>query len=445
MMKKNGLYMVLFVLLMAFLFMPMVQQYARPFALRELDGAALKTEKPQLTLDSYGNMSYQTQLEKYVAENFGFREWVIRLYNQYLWQYRKTYAADVVIGKDKWLYGIMGVQNHYRQLAYEFADSNEAMVQQFDKEVKRLKKVQDLFEQRGIRFFVMICPSKDIIYPQYLPEHGKWSMSDGVDAMDYYVDAFAENGIHCLDLCTWFNQIKDTVDYPIFPKSGLHWSDIASVHAGDTLIRYLEQLTGQNMPNIQIGAPFVAKTEYPDNDLEKSMNLIWDIKPNTNLYAHSAIVPDSTARRLSLLTIGDSFFWNFVYTLPMNKVFKSYHHWYYFNSIYFDPNHTSVSQVNLLDEFSNTDVVMLCYNAAKLYDLNCGFLSRALVEMTLDSKALDDIIEAIEIQMKENEQWYEDLKQKAVKWGIDLDQVMHDDALFLINQNPEKYIDQNLK
>ena len=440
-MKKIDLYSMLFALLAVFLFLPMIQQFAHPFELRELDGAAVKAEKPKLTFESYKDMSYQSQLEKYASEQFGFRPWVIRIYNQYLWNFRKTYAADVVIGKNKWLYGVMAVQNHYRQLAYEFADSNEAMEQKLEQEADRLKKVQDLFDQRGIKCFVMICPSKDVIYPEYLPDHGKWVMKDGLVARDYYQKAFAERGINCLDLCTWFEQIKDSVDYPIFPQTGLHWSDIASVHAADTLIRYLENLTGKNLLNIQIGPAFMAETMYPDNDLEKSMNLLWKIKPTQNKYAHTDIIPDSTAQQLRLLTIGDSFFWNFGYVVPMDKIFKSYHHWYYFNSVFYDPNHTNVSQLNLMDEFLNTDAVMLCYNAAKLYDINCSFLSQALVELSLDdSEGLEVLIDNLKQQMRTNETWYESLLQKAAEREQTIDEVMREDALFLIHQDPEKYL-----
>lgn len=440
-MKKKGLYMVLCALLMVLLLAPMVQQQAHPFKLKKLNGAIVKVEKPELTLEAYRDVSYQSKLESYIGANFGFHEWVIRLYNQYLWLFRKTYAADVVVGKDKWLYGVTSVKNHYRQASYEFADTNEEMEQMLGKDVERLKKVQDLLEQRGIKCFFLVCPSKDILYPEYLPEYGEWVMGDGLVALDYCLKAFDEQGVNYLDLCTWFAQIKDSVDYPIFPRTGLHWSDAASVYAADTLIRYMEQLTGKNLPNLQIGPLFESETWYPDNDLERSMNLMWPIQPNTNLYTSASVIPDSTAQPLSLLTIGDSFYWNFGFTLPMDKLFKTHHHWYYFSSVHFDPEHTSVDQINLLDEFSHTDVVMLCYNASKLYGFNHGFLSRAQVELSLDDpESLNRIIDVIKQRMENNKEWYESIKLKAVQRGKTLDEVMREDALYLISKNPEDYL-----
>ena len=117
--------------------------------------------------------------------------------------FRKTYAADVVVGKDRWLYSKTSVLDHYRQRPYEFETSNEALKLKFEKDLKRLKTVQELLARRGTQLFVLICPAKDMVYPEHLPEGDKYVMNDGLRAIDYYPQAFAENGIHYLDVCTW--------------------------------------------------------------------------------------------------------------------------------------------------------------------------------------------------------------------------------------------------
>ena len=68
-------------------------------------------------------------MEKYISENFGFREAVIRLYNQYVWSlFDKTYCDNVVIGKDKWLFNEKSVKDHYESLTYEYAKSEEELI-----------------------------------------------------------------------------------------------------------------------------------------------------------------------------------------------------------------------------------------------------------------------------------------------------------------------------
>lgn len=443
-MKRNqGFHIVLCVVLTVLLFLPLVQQEFHPFPVKKLNGAAVKAEKPKLDLNTYRDMSYQTQLEDYVADRFGFRESVIRLYNQYLWMFRKTYAADVVVGKDRWLYSKTSVLDHYRQRPYEFETSNEALKLKFEKELKRLKTVQELLARRGTQLFVLICPAKDMVYPEHLPEGDKFVMGDGLRAIDYYPQAFAENGIHCLDVCTWFQQIKDTVGYPLFPQRGMHWSNIACMHASDSIFRYMEQLTGKNMPDLKIGPLYHDATRNPDGDLEQNLNLAWGILPaEHNCYANVEVVRDSAAQQLNLITIGDSFFWNMCYALPMDSIFNRYVYWYYFNTVYFDPEHTNVSQVDLMEELDRADVVMISLSATQLYEINHGFLSQALLQLTLDdADRVSSILEGVEERMRSDSLWYVSLKEKAAKRGVTLDEAMRADALYIISQNPEQYLE----
>lgn len=441
-MKKNGLYITLCILLMVLLFLPLIQQEWHPFEMRRLHGDMVEVKMPKWSYEGYKEQTYQAQLEKYAAQHFGFHEWIIRFYNQYLWMYRKTYAYDVTIGKDKWLYPKKGVLDHYRQVSYEVAPDNEALKQKFDKDIERLKKVQDLLDKNDTKLFVLICPSKDIIYPEHLPTTSSFKMGDGIRAIDYLPQAFTENGINYIDMCDWFMQIKDTVSYPLFPMRGMHWSDIACVHAADSVIRYMEQLTGKNMPNLKIGPKYPGETVYPDGDLEQSMNLLWGITPPfQNYYAKVETDSDSTAQKLNLLTIGDSFFHNWNLALPLKDIFKAYPYYFYYSTVYFDPNHSKVSQVNLKEELDRADIVMLSYSATQLYDFNRGFLSQALVQLSAKNpKDIDNILRDIKQSMEVNETWYESLKEKAKNKGQTLEEVMDEDARYLFNQNPEKYV-----
>lgn len=444
-MKKNGFHIALFVILMVLVFLPVVQQVFHPFSTKKLDGAILKTQKPSLTLESYKDMSYQAQLEKFASENFGFHEGIIRLYNQYLWVFRKTYAFDVTIGKDKWLYPKKCVQDHYRQVSYEAENvyDDASLINKLDKDLDRLKRVQDLLEQRGTKLFLLICPAKDVIYPEYLPDTRDYVMGDALRAVEYVPQALADRGINYVDMCDWFLKIKDTVSYPLFPMRAMHWSDIACIHAADSVIRYMEQLTGKNMPNLKIGPMYPGPTVYPDGDLEQSMNLLWDIKPPfQNYYAKVETDADPTAQKLNLLTVGDSFFKNWNYTLPLKDIFNNYPYYFYYSTVYFDPNHDQVSQVNLLEELERADIVMLSYSATQLYEINRGFLSQALLQLSsTDPDQLDAILETIKQNMRNTPEWMEGLQQKADQQGKSLEVVMDEDARYIFNQEPEKYLD----
>ena len=92
---------VLFALLMLFLFASIIQKQTGLIRFRPLGGVIVATPKPQLSFETYRNNSYQQQLEKYASENFGLREPVIRIYNQYLWTtFNKTYCNFIMPGKN---------------------------------------------------------------------------------------------------------------------------------------------------------------------------------------------------------------------------------------------------------------------------------------------------------------------------------------------------------
>lgn len=442
MMKNNILHITLFSVVMVLLFMPLAQKEFNFFKIKKLSGVTTTTEKPSLTLDNYKINKYQTELEKYVSENFGFREPTIRLYNQYLWDfYRKTYCKNVVVGKDDWLFNERSVKDHYVGLDSDYVKGDEDIKVRFDKEVARLKRVQEMLKKHGTYLFVLILPAKDVIYPELLPENKIYFEEKGLRAIDYYPQAFAANGIDFLNVAEIFKNIKDSVDYQLFPKFGMHWSNIACAHVSDSIIRYMEHLSGKNFPNIHVGEKYNSEPRIPDNDMEELLNLSRKINRNSNFYADVTVIPDSTAVKPNLIVNGDSFFWNMTYTLPMDEIFNYHHYWYYFSKVYFDEKYKNTKEFDLLEQLYDADIVMISLSATQLYDINHGLISQAFIKLSLDDQeTYNRCINGIKERMRDDAKWLESLNEKAIKRHLTLDEVMTQDAIYVINQDPEKYI-----
>ncbi len=441
-MRNKILYTVLFSLLMLFLFSSVVQKECDIFDMKPLEGVTIATEKPDFNIKNVSSTEYQKNIEQYISENFGFREAVIRLYNQYVWAfYNKTYCKNVLIGKDRWLFNEKSVKDYYEGLLSEYASSEDELLRKFDNDVKRLKKLQALLKEQGTDIFVLMLPSKDLIYPEFLPKNTEYQENNSIRAVDYYSEAFAENGINFLNIIDYFKMIKDDVDYPIFPKAGMHWSNIACAHASDTIIRYMEHLSGENFLNIKIGETYPDITKSPDNDMEKLLNLSLPISNNQNYYADISVTPDTSARKPKIAIMGDSFFWNMAYTLPMDEIFESYHYWYYFNTIYYDPEHDNVGELDLVKELKETDVVMISLSATQLYDINHDFISQALIKLSLDDQEMiDNILSTIKDKIKNDQNWYNSIVEKASQKGISVEEALNQDAMYILNLEPEKYI-----
>ena len=363
------------------------------------------------------------------------------MYNQYLWTcYRKIKTSYVIEGKNGYLYEEEFIRDHYESLMYKYTDDTTAMKEVFETEALRLWKVQELLKEHDIHIFANLIPGKDVIYPEYLPEN-TYTRPEGIHAYDYYKQKFDELGINYIDNVTHFKNIKDKVDYPLFPQTGTHWSNIAATHAFDSIIRYMEILGNKNLLNIELSEKYIDDTRQPDNDLEELLNIVFKIKSNANYYTDVTVISDTTAVKPTLITIGDSYFWTISYNIPLRKIFKESPYWYYNSTIYFDEENTSTEDIDFARELMHADYIMLNYCTVQLYDLANKFLPKALVYLCYDSEERNNKVEEIINNMKNDNNWLANLSEKAERQNISLEECMRNDALYIVYQQPESCFD----
>jgi hypothetical protein len=252
---------------------------------------------------------------------------------------------------------------------------------------------------------------------------------------------FDKLGINYIDNVTYFKEIKDKIDYPLFPKTGTHWSNIAATHAFDSIIRYMEVLGNKNLLNVELSEKYADDTRQPDDDLEQLLNIIFKIRPNVNYYTDVTVIPDSTAVKPNLITIGDSYFWTISYNIPLTKIFKESPYWYYNSTIYFDKENSSTKDIDFAKELMDADFIMLNYCTVQLYDLGSKFLPKALVYLCYDAAERDAKVEELINKMRSDEGWFASLSEKAKKQKISVEEAMKNDAMYMVYQQPETCFD----
>ena len=414
-----------------------IQEKTHFVRLEPLGGVVEDVAWPKITMKRYIDRSYQTNLEKYSKQKFGFRECFIRCYNQYLWDvYGVSSVAGVSVGHDGWLYEPWFVDEYYNGLMYKATDDPEFYKSTLRKEAVRLYKLQEVLKSLGVTLFVMIEPGKERVYPEHLPDREKYEI-EGVRPVDYYPYLFDSLGINYVDFSKYFVEQKGKVDYPLFPQTGTHWSNIAAVHVADSLIRYMESIGNMNMNNLEIREPYCDSTRKPDDDLERMMNLIREIPKSPNMYADVSVVDDTSASRPKLLINGDSFFWNIINQIDMDSVFSKWQYWYYNSTIYHNPDYYSTNDVDYAAELLSSDYVVLSYCTAMIYGLGYGFIPRALVALCCDNNQIDAAINGVIADMNGSEEWMAYLRNKANEEGRELNDVMYEDAKFYLFDNLE--------
>lgn len=443
-MKHKLVYIILLTLTVALLVFPALQQHAKLFDFKPLNGVSVATQRPTLTVKSFMSGSYQQQEEQYLSENIGFREVLIRYYNQLTWSlFRQSQHKDIRVGKEKWLFDEAMVKNHDRQLVYDYGESNDEVLRRMKASAIMVYQLQEVLKEQGIAFFVCLPPCKDRVCEAYLDQkERKYNRPPGVVALDFYPPLFDSLGINYLDLSKHYMQIKDTVSYPLYLKTSFHWSLQSACYTADTLVRYMEALSGLNMHNLSFSEPYLSATRNPDADLEELMNLVWPIETDENYYVDVMVDDDTTAVKPSWLVVGDSYYWEWQYSLPLDQMFDAHHFWYYGNSVFDDPMHSNVKEVDLLRELLSTDVVMLMYSANNLYDLNRNFLTNALFAFYYDKSEVDAKIEKIKQDIRNTPEWFASIEQKALDNGQEVEVVLEDNARYVLYGTPGNYFEE---
>ena len=437
---SNHIKIILFALTALLLFASPIQQATGLFKFKRLYGVMEEKPKPELSFHTWTHHGFQDDAEAYLQQHYGFREPLTRLYNQYIWDfYGETFAKErnwVYVSEDGWYFESGYVREFYEGNSWNYAKDSLGMAQILGREALQLSQIQQILANYGIHLFVLLEPGKELIYPEHAPQNTRYHREKVFSAHDFLHRRFKDLGVNCIDAGEWFMQMKDTADFPLFPKTGTHWSNLAAMYVADSLVRYMEDLAAINMSNFTIGEKYV-KTKEPDNDLEEWLNLMRPLKGTVNYYAKTQIIDDPSAVKPNLITIGDSFYWNILNHTPFKTIFDRIAYWYYFSSTYFDGPDGNVADIDLLEKVTSADFIMLAYSTPQQYEMSNGFAQRFLMEWCYDDEEIEQLKQKTRERIRQDRAWMAAIAEKAEKLSIPVDSVLNVESLYFIEQRPE--------
>ena len=406
---------ILFVLLMVFLFVPVIQEWGGVFPVKPLKGVFEPTPKPELSFDNYKSNIYQTQIEKYVSEHFGMREPVIRLYNQYVWSaYNKTYCHFIVPGKEGYLYYALAVNEHYGTELPKHYPSNDKAMADVDKELRLMNKLRHVLKDYGIEFVAFIAPDKPEVYPEYLPRRDADTTTIHID--EYYSRRMEETGFPFINMTDWFVKMRDTASFPLFPKTDSHWR-YSAIYAYDSLFRFINTLDGEaKFPNIHIGPPVAYESDKLEGD-EETLNLIFRIRGDKTKYKSDITVEaDTTKRNPKVLFIGDSFIWSLGEFMPAREIMADREVWFYNNTAYvgFDNKTVSVNEIDRLSHILNADYVVFYSVGHQWWEATYGFAKDALLQLCVSDSLFEATVANMTKYMR-NQEGYSNMTEEEVR------------------------------
>jgi hypothetical protein len=362
----------LFIGILFLLFIPLILEVTEVIKIKPLDGSYAEPINPEFSMSKWFDGSYQVNKEDYLGESIYLKPVFVRIYNQYYYSfYTIAKANSVVIGKSSYLYE----KNYIKAYLGRDFIGRDAV----ETKVRKLKQVVDTLKTKGVDLIVVFAPGKASFYPDYIPDRYNPNHKTTTN-YEVYNESLLKSNIHYIDLNSWFVSKKSTSEYPLFPKTGIHWSVYGELLAADSILRYINSISNdKKVPHLTIGA--IEKSTVmraTDDDIEKGMNLLFNIPDLEMGYPTYSLKSDSGFVQPKVLTIADSYFWGMFNWGLSRDAFGGGQFWYYNEAIYPDSYESpiKVSEINITNEVEKNEVVILMSTDANLNKFAFGFLDQ---------------------------------------------------------------------
>jgi hypothetical protein len=216
------------------------------------------TEKRNLAKEPPLNLkqlsTFPEDYEKYFNDHFGLRNYLVRWHSllQFKWLKISSMPAVVVIGKDGWLFNSSNnmIEDFRGLLSY----SREDLIKIRD----RIERDTAILNRKGILYLIVICPNKDTIYPEFMPNTiTRVKKGRRLDQLTDFLKIFPD--IPLVDLRNALRNAKES--YPLYYKLDTHWNAYAGFVAYQEVMKEItkgfKELSPLKMADFEISTEIV--------------------------------------------------------------------------------------------------------------------------------------------------------------------------------------------
>lgn len=423
---------------------PLFQRIFPLIEVKPLSGAVELPDTVGLRFDTWFSGSYQNKLNKFIEFDIGFRPWFVKMRNQVMYTVFNQSTSYVELGKNGYLY----TWGYFE--AYAGLDClGEQKIEEVAYEIKAL---QNALSKKNKHLLVVLAPNKARILPQYLPEnYNKYALS--TSNYDLYLKQFNELEINHIDFNAFFLDGKK-YDYPIFPKTGIHWSTYGAELAANEIIKKLSLLGNEELPYlVWNNVDLIDSVVGSDIDLENDLNLFFELDRYKLAYPNLITTELNEDQKIPGLVISDSFYWNFyVFNFPHDFMRDNSKFLFYNNTSYDQyQNSTPVDELNMTEEIELNKYFILMTTEANLSKFPFGFIDNVRTLLAIDDALFElrkkkaserkiDLINQFKDEINKDDNWKNTIREKALTKGISFEEMKQLDAVYLANEAYDKEI-----
>jgi hypothetical protein len=357
-----------------FLFLPLVKQFTGFPNIKPLAGVFTVPEKDSLNLDNWFSASFQQSFIPYYEYQIGYRPDFVRIRNQWVYSIYGKSTNTTLIGKEGQL-----LDYFYHKT---FVGPPKFPVDSIHERIHNLSKVIDTLESKGKTTLVVIAPNKADVLREYLPDDYT-SIQNDSNAYQYTLSFLDNYNVDYLDFNKMFRENWDSYPYPLLSNTGVHWTGYG-IHVANThILDKLGEKSQRQMPEQGVKSWSLSNDHKTyESDLANYMDLIFPPKTQPLAQATYEAV-DTNRKKLNVLIIGDSFFFNyFSYPQMTQNLFDSRSKFWYYSKtqIGFDETRVPTKELSAHEACDSADFIIFLASAYNMKSLPFGFAKKYLNE-----------------------------------------------------------------
>lgn len=423
---------IIYIVIVVALFLPLFQKVLPVVRVKPLEGSYVFVEEPVFSFHDFFNGTFQDQYNTYFEQHIGFRPALVRINNQIAFScFNMALAQDVILGKKGFLFEVFYIKAY---LGRDFTGTEK-----WDRYTEKLKAISDSLDKNGTTLLIVFAPGKGTFFPEYIPDKFKSWQKDTTN-QEYLMNRLNEKQIRFFDANRWFTQMKDRSPYPLYPKTGIHWSSYGEALVLDSIIRYMERV--KERPMVDFGWSGVRMSndlQHPDKDIAKGMNLLFEVPYYPMPYPDFYYREDAGTFKPVVITIADSYNWNLFGRGITQKIYGQDKFWYYFRAAYGPyPEDQQVKDLDIPAELKSADFVILMATDATLSKFDFGFTDQVYDMITEEGRRAAGeraaMIAEAERNIRNNREWMDLIREKAAKRNVSVDEMIHLDAVWMVDK-----------
>jgi hypothetical protein len=272
---------------------PGIQQPFQIVPVHPLTEKRTKAPAPSLDAASLFTGAFMSDFDSYYNDRSGFRDALIRLNNQvHLSVFHVSPNPRVIVGKNGWLY--------YNDTLRDFVNEWSPRTR-FEQDIvaRRIIGLRDGLVGRGIRFFLVIIPNKNTIYPEFMPD--RFERRGGTRLCDRLAARLRRAGVRVLCLEDVLRRHKRETF--LYEQRGTHWNTLGGFYSCQAILSELGGKYGIRYPQPSALGYRVGRAQ---GDLTEMVEGVRGCAERTPCVALRP-VPLADAKLPSTLWYGDSF------------------------------------------------------------------------------------------------------------------------------------------